>query len=800
MQFRHRLLPVIVLVCLVVGAAASFAQTVVAVDVEGTSRVSRDRVLLTFGMRAGEDLRPESIREGIKRLHETGHFSDVDVYAEEVEGGYRIIVSVVERPRIAGIEIEGADELSEDEILETMTITENEPYDRGRVEDSRVAIEALLREKGFVSGSVTIEAEQTAENAVRLAVVVEEGTRVIVRRIEFVGNESLDGADLEKVMETREDRWWRTDAYLDRDVLEEDLERIAERYRAEGYINARATGYDLTFEEEGERVVITIPIEEGKLYEVAGVEWTGASDFAVEALYDLTRVQAGERYRPEDAEATISDAYSWYGERGYIRARIRSEEDIEEEDRVTVLFHVDEGEPARIGQIHIQGNERTKEKVIRRELSIRPGDLYQTSEIVASQRKVANLGFFNGPAVEFMEGETEDDIDLVFTVEERQTGRAGVGVAHTSERGITGFIELNEGNLFGNGQYLDLKWEFGKRNTEVVLGFTEPWFLGRRLSVGFDVYDTDDKYIYGSLGDDFYEDVFEDHEDVDAITGCSDTCSRYYTVERERRGGDVRLGWPFFGSRHTMIYTKYTLEQYKLSEYVDIEYGDSDEPDTTYYREDPDWEWRSGVTATLSRRTTDRRFQPRTGSYSRLSADIFGGALGGDVEFQRYVLEVRKYLPSLWRTTLMLRGRAGLVTGYGDPSTVPEDTRFELGGVGVNGIRGYDNRSILPTGSELYGGRTMLVGTAELRIPITDEREQLPVYGVLFIDAGNTWESLLDEDDELATHPTDLYWGLGGGVRVEVPVLGVLGIDMGYGLDEDEGGEWLVHYQFGLDF
>jgi outer membrane protein insertion porin family len=142
----------------------------------------------------------------------------------------------------------------------------------------------------------------------------------------------------------------------------------------------------------------------------------------------------------------------------------------------------------------------------------------------------------------------------------------------------------------------------------------------------------------------------------------------------------------------------------------------------------------------------------------------------------------------------MLRGRAGVVTGYGDPTTVPDDARFEMGGVGLNGIRGYDNRSILPEGREVYGGRSMLLGSAELKLPITDEREQLPIYGLLFIDAGNTWESAED------THPTQLYWGAGAGVRVELPVLGNLGIDMGYGLDEDEGGEWVVHYQFGLSY
>jgi outer membrane protein insertion porin family len=183
------------------------------------------------------------------------------------------------------------------------------------------------------------------------------------------------------------------------------------------------------------------------------------------------------------------------------------------------------------------------------------------------------------------------------------------------------------------------------------------------------------------------------------------------------------------------------------------------------------------------------------GSYTRFSADLFGWAMGGDVEYQRYIVDVRKYVPALWTSVLMLRGRGGLVTGYGggDPD-VPDDTRFELGGVGLNGIRGYDNRSILPEGRDLYGGRTMLLGTVELKFPITGEQSQLPLHGLFFVDTGNTWES------GEGTDPSELYWGAGAGIRVEVPVLGNLGVDFGYGFDEERGKDWIVHYQFGLDF
>ena len=795
---RAVLVPALVFWVLAAFVPDSSAEVVSDLAVEGNQNVSRDRILLTLGVRIGEDLKPDAIREGIRRIYGLGHFSDVVVEAEPLDDGtLRLVVVVEERPRISEIRIVGNEKLSVDDVKAALRLTSGSPFDESRLEDSKVSLSALYESKGFPAAKVDITSEETSESTVDVIVSVEEGTRVTVKEILFEGNESLTDNDLKKVMETKEDRWWRTNAFLDSTVLEEDLRKIAERYRTEGYIDAKALGYETQYDDEGGKVTVTVRVEEGRLYEVAGVEWVGASDFAREPLDALTDVKPGAWYRPSDADQTIRDAYAWYGERGYINARIQEAEEVGADGRLNITFTVVESEPAHVGQIHITGNTRTKEKVVRRELTVKPGDLYQTSEIIASQRRIANLGFFDGPAVEFAESNAQGDVDLVFNVKERQTGRAGVGVSHTSEKGITGFLELTEGNLFGNGQFLDLKWEFGDKSTEVVLGFTEPWFMDRELSVGFDLYDTDDKRVYGSLDDDFFEDAFPESI-ADIINDCDEDCSRYYVVKRERRGGDARVGWPFFSSKQTMLYVKYTLEQVRIAEYADLRVDATDTTDAetvTYDRWDPAWEWRSGATLTLMRRTTDRRIHPRLGSYGRFTADVFGGALGGDEEYQRYVLDNRTYFPALWGTTLMLRARAGIVTGYGDPSTVPDDTRFELGGVGVDGIRGYDNQSILPPGSELYGGRTMLIGSAELKFPLTKEASELPVHGLLFIDTGNTWESVED------TAPgSGLYWGVGAGVRVEVPVLGNLGIDLGYGLDEEEGGDWIVHYQFGLDF
>lgn len=787
-------------VCLFWHADEALSQVVNGIRVEGNETLSRDRILLGFGVRLGEVLSVESVREGIRRLYGMGYFSDVEVYAEErQDGSLDLILHVAEWPRVSRIEISGNDKVTDSDIESTFRIHESGPFDSSRLDETRTEILKLYEEKGFPGADVDVTVEEdTGANSVAVEIRIDEGTRVAVKKIRFIGNEALTETDLRGVMETKEDRWWRTDAFLEKEILEDDLDRLVARYREEGYIDGKVVRYETAYEDDGKRVNVTIEVDEGPLYRVEAVEWQGVSDFARSDLGDLTTIEVGEIYRPKDADQTIRDAQVWYGERGYIHVRIFKREDVEPDKLVRVVMVVDEGEPAHVGQIRIAGNTRTKEKVIRRELTIMPGDLYQTSELIASQHRVANLGFFDGLYVDFAESAVANDIDLVLNLKERQTGTAGVGVSHTSEKGFTGFIDITEGNLFGNGQFLNFKWEFGKRSTEFVLGFKEPWFMDRHLSVGFDIYDIDDKRTYSLLSDDFYEDVFPD--DYLKIIGCGgDTCSHRYVVERERRGGDVSLGWPFLGSRETMMYVKYTLEREKRSEFAEVisDVADSsgvvvDTKTEKYNAIDPAWKWRSGTTATLVRRTTDRRFHPRTGSYTKFSADHFGGVFGGDVKYQRYVVETRKYVPAFWRVTWMTRVRAGLVTGYGDPSTIPDDTRFELGGVGLNGIRGYDNRSILPRGNDVVGGRTMLLFSCEFKFPITEEK--LPIYALAFLEGGNTWNSAED------THPTDLYVGAGAGIRIEVPVLGSIGVDMGYGFDDETGGEWIAHYQFGFDY
>ena len=262
-------------VCL---TASATADVVSDVDAAGNEHVSRDRILLGFGIGIGDELDPESVREGIRRLYEMGHFSDVRVEAEATgEGSVRLIVVVEERPQIASINIMGSDRVSESDIESVLRMEVGAPYEASRLEDSRVAVLELYERKGFPYAKITTSTKEVSRNRIDIDFEIEEQLRVVVKEIRFEGNESLDASDLKSVLETKEDRWWRTDAFFDRGVLEDDLLRITGRYREAGFIDAVAKGYDAEYDESGERVILTITVDEGGLYTIAGIEWTGSS-------------------------------------------------------------------------------------------------------------------------------------------------------------------------------------------------------------------------------------------------------------------------------------------------------------------------------------------------------------------------------------------------------------------------------------------------------------------------------------------------------------------------------------------
>jgi outer membrane protein insertion porin family len=400
--------------------------------------------------------------------------------------------------------------------------------------------------------------------------------------------------------------------------------------------------------------------------------------------------------------------------------------------------------------------------VIRREATVRPGDSFRRSSLIRTQRDIFGLGYFQDVTVDYEPTGDSADINLTLKVQEKQTGTASAGAGFSSQSGLTGFIELGHNNLFGNGQSIALRLERGGKRSNAEISFTEPWFRDTPLTLGFDLFDTRREL-------DFY-----DREDI---------------------GGGVRLGRPLPWPDYTRGVISYDLRDVTLT---DIRAASPGEPSNLAALRETDWPRRvSSITVTFTRNSTDSPFYPTRGSRLQWTNEIAGGVLGGVEQFMKETVDLKNYSRLAGPFTLLLRGKAGFLAG----PTVPDYERFRLGGTTYDYLRGYPDYYVVPranitrsptTGAVLDrypGGRTALILTSELQFPIAD-----PLHGLLFFEAGNTWNSTRDLD------LGDLRKSLGFGVRLEVPALGRVGFDLGYGFDREDGGQWETHFQLGNTF
>ncbi|MGH7681214.1 MAG: BamA/OMP85 family outer membrane protein, partial [Candidatus Eiseniibacteriota bacterium] len=391
--------------------------------------------------------------------------------------------------------------------------------------------------------------------------------------------------------------------------------------------------------------------------------------------------------------------------------------------------------------------------------SVRPGDVFRRSSLIRTQRDIFALGFFQDVTVDYEPTGDSSDINLTLKVQEKQTGTASAGAGFASSTGLTGFIELGHNNLFGNGQSVNIHLERGGKRSSYEIGFTDPWFRDTPLTLGFSLFNTSREL-----------DVYE----------------------RKDAGGGIRVGRPIPWPDYTRGLVSYDLRNVTLSNFVAPLPGESS--NLTELR-NTNWpRLVSSVTLTFTRGSTDNPFYATRGSRATWTNTFAGGVLGGVESFYKGTFDIKNYSRLQGPFVLMLRGRTGVLGG----TSTPDYERFRLGGTTVDYLRGYPDYYVVPrenitrdpiTGIviERYpGGRKMLIVGAELQFPIAD-----PLHGLFFYDAGNTWNSTREID------LGDLRRSVGFGVRFEVPALGRIGLDLGYGLDREEGAGWKTHFQLG---
>jgi outer membrane protein insertion porin family len=780
-----------ILIFLIVAFCCHTSSAVVVsnIEVEGNRTVDKSLMINMSGLKPGSELVPQAIQDAIRRLYAMKLFSDIQVEGKETEGGMELYIKVREYPKASSVQISGNKKIKTEDIKEKLNITLGKVISPMDVKTDVDNIKSVYREKGYLAAQVESQIQETdREGEVALEYKIKEGKKVRIKKITIEGNQVFEDKKIRKQMKNKEDRWWRSGEF-DPEEFEEDKGKIVEFYKKEGYLDAGVISDSIWYDSLSPKdMFIKIVVTEGDRYKFGKVSWDGNKLFSEEKLNKLVKFKEGQIYNQEKYEETLGNIYSLYQEEGHIYVMIE-DNTTTRDSMVNVDYQITEGMPANVRKINIQGNTKTKEKVIRRELSLLPGQRFRRSLLMRSIRDVMYLNYFANvePDYEVLDN---GDIDLAIKVEEKPTGQIMFGAGYSARDKLVGNIGLGIPNLFGKGQSARLNWDFGKTRQTVEISFTEPWFRDTPTSVGFDIYQINRKW---------YEEFTE-----------------------ETKGFALRLGrrlsWPdnFF-----RVYWRYRLEKLR---YYDFAY-DITRPSyplwqvnqplsydhvfefikpSTYVHPLAFVEWPRKSASTSFTIVRDSRDLPQFATrgsvlswYTELAAEF----LGGNSAYHKHILETTYYFKTFWKFVLALHAKVGVLDGRDKESAEVYSERFSPGGTDPDGmIRGYSDGSIGPVDSEgrSVRGRSVLVYNVEYQFPIVEQQ----IYALLFADAGNAWRSGRAIRPFALRHRSDLdlFRSAGLGARLVVPGMGVIGFDFAYGFDHPEKGEWRPHFQFGTTF
>ncbi len=774
-------------------AAAQAAPIVGHLTIYGNVFSDSARILRSFEVAPGSRYSDEAVRRGIRKLFALGVFDDVWVDDPRVHDGVAdLVIHVRERPRISKIEFSGNRKKSAEDLEKKLVLHPGETYAPTAVRSQIDSLIAFYRGEGFAQVSIDAVADSSVgTNQVALRFVIREGEKVKITRVVFVNRTAFPEKKLRKQLKTHA-RGFFGGGEVKEENFAEDRSKLEAYYHNHGYRDMRVVGHDLKPGATPRQLTYGLTLSEGPSYRMGRVSWSGASVIPVPELEALWPKKGGDLYDASRIERVQGLAYAEYAERGYLYLNVEPRETVHD-SLVDVEYVVGEGRPSNVHLVNVIGNKGTREKVIRREISVHEGDRFRRSALMRTQGDISRLGLFEDVQMDFAPAESTD-VDINIRVKEKQVGTASAGAGYTSQSGLTGFLELGHNNVLGNAQSLQLHLERGGKSQQYRVGFTEPWFHDTPTLLGFQLFNERLEYdLYRS----------------------------------KQVGGSGRIGrplpWPDY-SRGSISYQlknvtldvltaiRDSLGQLVLSPQDSITFQQAGaspgEPRLT-----------SSVETSFLRNSTDNPFYPAKGSRLTANDEFAGGPFGGSLNFHKHRLEGRLYFPSLLKgVTTMLRARIGMLSPYPDQHRpVPAYERFRLGGgTTPDPLRGYDNYMVVPdkfireintgfirtidslttpgvkdtiffTQKVRYpGGRYMTLLTVEQQFPIVH-----PLHGVVFFDAGNTW------DERREIRPFDLKLGAGIGFRLEIPLLGNIGFDYGYGFNRDDGPRAVGHFLIG---
>ncbi len=719
---------------------------VTSVEVEGNKIVSTATILTKIKTRPGDRMSQETVDADIKRLYGTGFFTDVSADIRPYQGGQMVRFVVQERPLVSGVVITGQRQFRESKLREEIKTKEQELLDRRELKQDVDRLKQLYRTKGFHLAEVAydVKVDETTNKAT-VFFTIAEGGKLRVRRVQFEGNEHISSRRLRRAMATKQAWSFVTPGYYRPEVLKEDEERIKALYRSQGYSDAEAAA-ESSLDEKKRWMTILVKVTEGPLYRVGEVTFRGVRQIPIDLMQKELKLNSGDPFSQDKMYEDVGKIQAAYFSKGYMAASVDPVTSLNPKtQKVDLTYTVTEGSIATVGQIVIKGNVKTRDKVIRRELRLNPGERYDGEKLRRSKERLYNLGFFEEVTMETVPSEEPDQRDLVVSVKESKTGEFSFGGGFSSVDSFIGFAEIVQRNfdLFnwptfvGGGQELKFQVMAGTRRRNFTLSFTEPWIFDRPTLFGFDAFHT------------------------------TRTRGEGYSFELKRLGGDLRLGRAF--GDYNRVDLLYRLENVRVSDVADSATKD--------LKDELGENTISAVRLSATHDTRDNIFNPKRGLLLANSIELAGTALGGDKDFWKWTGSGGVFFqPFIENQVLELHGSLGMADETSDSPSVPIFERFFAGGADT--VRGYRERRIGPKDSatrDPIGGEALAVFNVEYTVPVVDFLKT-----AAFFDAGNVWKNISDFGED------GLRSGVGAGIRIKTP-FGPVKLDYGWPINPESG-------------
>ncbi len=746
-----------------VAAESSKLKIVREIRIEGNKNF-KDRVIRELIKTRPKDFYSETaLREDIQSILASGNFEDAEVKTVDLPTGVRVVFKVKERPMIKRIDFTGNKKIRKGRMKDDISLKKQDGFDRVKLQNDVRKILSSYSEKGYPDAKVEpFTTFEDALNTVDINFVIKEGNRVLIDKINFDGVKAFSQSKLRRLIKTKRKKVFNSEK------LDKDLQDLIAFYKNNGYAKAQTEKTLIEYNPERTRMTLSIPVIEGSRYLIGTFTFSGNTVYTEAELKKSVEMKQGKLYNQEKYDATLQNLREIYLEKGYLYSRIEPQEiEDKENNKINYNFFVDEGSIVYIDRIFIEGYKKTKEKVFRREILLKPGDPFSSSKLRKSQEKIFNLGFIDDVKPDIQPARDPDKADLIMEIVEGKPGSLSAGAGFSSTDGLVGQMQLAHSNLFGLAQRANILWEFGSRRQNYEISWTEPWILNRPVSLGLDVFNTIRERLF----------------DADSSPDYTET----------RRGGGLRVG-PRFSEIYSLILS-YNFSNVKIDNirpFYQLSGLIKEEESIN-----------SAFSTELVRDSRDYYFDATRGSRNSLLIQTSGGPiLQGDTHLVKSTYNT-SWFYTLFRIgnypfVISVNGRYGAAQEYKPSDTVPLSERFFVGG--ADSIRGYQSRGEI---GPLEGGRVFTVMNAEYKIPLYVENKRRILQIVLFADLGGAWRSsqdiLLKVGQSAVESQNDrlLKSSVGFGMRITTPVFPIR-LDWGYGLNHRAGEDLSqIHFTLG---